>query len=71
MTPPNRLRRARFEMGLTINEVAAATAVSRATIMRLEAGSTPTARVAKALADFYGLDVADMLTPDPQSRAVA
>jgi transcriptional regulator with XRE-family HTH domain len=71
MSPPNRLRRLRFERGMTINEVADGAGVSRATIMRLEAGGAPTARIAKALADFYDIAVVDLLAPEPEPKAAA
>lgn len=67
----SRLRRLRFEKGMTINEVAEKAGISRATVMRLEAGSSPTARVARALADAYGVSVDDLMTPDSEPNGAA
>lgn len=53
----------RYERGLTIGEVASGAGVSRPTISALEAAEQPkpSAPVARALADFYGISVAELL----------
>jgi transcriptional regulator with XRE-family HTH domain len=46
------LRRERFDRGLTLNDVARLTGVSRQTLIRIEQGAVPQATVAKAIADW-------------------
>lgn len=66
----NRWALLRYERGATIAEVAAGARISVRTIMRLEAeGKSPNARTAKALADFYGMSVADLLTAPEREAA--
>lgn len=59
----NRLRLLRFERGLRMDDVAEGTGLTRQTLRRLESGETtePSAATAKALADFYGVSVAELL----------
>lgn len=59
----NRLRLLRFERGLKMQDVAEGTGLTRQTLRRLESDETgePSASTAKALADFYGVTVADLL----------
>lgn len=59
----NRLRLLRFERGLKMEDVAEGTGLTRQTLRRLESGETgePSAATAKALADFYGVSVSDLL----------
>ena len=62
----NRLRRLRYEKGATALEVAAATGISRRTLDRYEdpeCDGLPTAPVAKALADYYGVPM-EAIWPD-------
>jgi DNA-binding XRE family transcriptional regulator len=63
------LRSARMNEGVTINALAEATGVSRATIMRLEQGAAPQAPTAKALADFFEVKVTDIWPVDEQAAA--
>lgn len=69
----NRLKLLRYERGVELTEVAEAVGVNRQTLGRLEAGSTvqPNASTAKALADYYGLTVAELLGVDqlPKEQA--
>lgn len=67
----NRFELMRYERGLTQQEVAEGAGVSRPTVMRLEQlrEPKPTVRVAKALADFYGMTVAEFLGLDERSVA--
>lgn len=69
----NRLRLLRYERGLEVNEVAERVGVSRQTMHRLESGETaePSAATAKALADVYGVTVADLLGLDVPKDAAA
>jgi transcriptional regulator with XRE-family HTH domain len=62
-----RLKLLRYERGLTRAEVVAATGVPLGTLQKLEDGhsSEPTAPVAKKLADFYELTVAQLLGLEP------
>jgi transcriptional regulator with XRE-family HTH domain len=55
------LRKARHARGETIATVAAGTGLSRHTLMRVEAGSTPQAPTAKAIADYFGVPVSDLI----------
>lgn len=59
----NRLRLIRYERGHKLTEVASAVGVTRQTLSRLERGESlrPNAATAKALADYYGISVADLL----------
>lgn len=59
----NRFALLRYEKGLTREAVASGSGVSVQTLKRLENDDTdtPSAPTAKALADFYGLSVADLL----------
>lgn len=67
----NRFELLRFEKGLTRVEVAAGTGVKQRTLRAIETGqvSRPSAPVAKALADFYGMSVAELLGVDERSVA--
>lgn len=67
--PPARsLRLARM---LSLAEVAAAAGVSRRAVRRADDGGRVTPANAKALADFYGVDVFDLQPPLPITEAVA
>jgi transcriptional regulator with XRE-family HTH domain len=59
----NRFKALRYERGLTIIEVARGAQVSRPTLYDLEreGAELPSAPIAKKLADFYGLTVAELL----------
>lgn len=59
----NRLKLMRYERGLTQAEVAQACGIAVGTLKALERGGTtePHAPTAKAVADFYGVTVADLL----------
>lgn len=63
MNTMNAIRRLRFERGVTQRAVADATGLDRTTVIRLENSATPrpTATVAKALADYYGVTVDQLL----------
>lgn len=53
----NPVRLLRFQVGKTLAEVSDGAGVAIGTLRRVEAGKTPTAPVAKSLADFYGVPV--------------
>lgn len=56
---------ARYEAGLSIEEAAARAGVSQRTLTRLERGGTkPSAATARAIADVYGITVAQLLGID-------
>lgn len=58
----NRYALLRFERGLTIKEVAAGSGLHRSTVAAVEESEDrPSSPTAKALADFYGMTVADFL----------
>jgi transcriptional regulator with XRE-family HTH domain len=59
----NRLKQLRYEKGVGLGDVAAAVKVARQTLGRLENSdnSTPSASTAKALAEFYGVSVPQLL----------
>lgn len=65
------LTRLRFDRGLTQAEVALATGVSRATIIRAEAGGDLQAGTAKALADFYGMTASELVAKVAEDRTAA
>lgn len=67
----NRLKLLRYERGADLGEVAEATGLTRQTLGRLERGDTthPSAATAKALADFYGMTVAELLGVEPDREA--
>jgi transcriptional regulator with XRE-family HTH domain len=54
MTAAFNLRRERFDRGLTLNELAEKTGVSRSTLIRIEQGAVPNAPVALAIAEWLG-----------------
>lgn len=62
----NRYELLRYERGLTRNEVAEQSGVPLRTVRALENGQSnrPSAPTAKALADFYGITVAELLGID-------
>ncbi|MDE2107261.1 MAG: helix-turn-helix transcriptional regulator [Patescibacteria group bacterium] len=51
----------RYEKGVSVSAVARGTGLSRATVTAAEGGQPISARVAKALADFYGVPVTDLV----------
>lgn len=57
----NRLALLRYERGLTLSQVAEGAGVHIRTLNKAEDGDTPTAPVAKRLADFYEVSVAEVL----------
>jgi len=59
----------RVNRGITIATLAAATGVSRATIIRLEAGAKPQAPTAKRLADFFGVEASTFYAARPEDVA--
>lgn len=67
----NRYERLRYEKGATIGDVAKATGRARSTLRELETSDDPrpSAPTAKALADFYGISVAELLGLEPMERA--
>jgi len=69
----NRFERIRFERGYTRKQVQHGAGISYPTIVRLETGvNKPTAPIAKALADFYGMTVQELLgLEDEPSESVA
>ena len=75
-TPPRDmplLRRLRLTRGLSIKELSASTGLSPNTIYRLETGgrTSPTTETLKIIAEFYGLEVEqilEMVPPPPAPR---
>lgn len=66
----NRYQRLRYEKGVTIAEISRVSGVSRPTLSRLEdEDREPTAPVAKALADYYGLTIQQLLGVDEPNGA--
>lgn len=65
----NRFLMLRYEKGLTRAEVAIGSGVTAQTLKRLENDDTerPSAPVAKALADYYKMSVADLLGVDREA----
>lgn len=64
------LTRARLNAGFTQRGLADRLGIDRDTIRRLEAGEGVRPGNAKKVADFFEVQVTDLL-PDPESRAVA
>jgi transcriptional regulator with XRE-family HTH domain len=60
-TTPQAAERLRFERGLTAAAVAQGAAIAPMTLRAIEEGREPSAPVAKKLADFYGVTVAELL----------
>lgn len=68
----NRFKALRYERGLTITDVAKGAQISRPTVYALEqSDAVPSAPVAKALADFYGVTVAELLGANGNDAPVA
>jgi transcriptional regulator with XRE-family HTH domain len=67
----NRYEALRCSRELTQEQVADGSGVSRGTIIRLEnlANPRPSHKVARALAEFYGVTVADLVGVDAQADA--
>lgn len=58
----NAIKLARYEAGQRLGDVAKATGIDRTALSRYESGDRmPTAENAKALADYYGVSVAELL----------
>lgn len=67
----NRFGQIRYKRGLSLREVAEGSGVSRSTVIRLENGAKATAPVARKLADYYKVQVSDLLPADPDSGKAA
>jgi transcriptional regulator with XRE-family HTH domain len=69
----NRWRLLRYERGETIADVASSSGVSASTLLRLEGteGYRPSATIAKALAEYYGVSVGELLADSPDRKAAA
>lgn len=66
----NRIRLMRYERGLSAKDVVEGSGISHMTLARLESGDTqPSAPIAKALADFYEVSVAELLGIDHGAAA--
>ena len=67
----NRIKLMRYERGLTRSAVAEDAGVPERTLRAIESGETaqPSAPHAKALADFYGVTVAELLGIDQREVA--
>lgn len=66
----NRFELLRYERGLTQGEVAEGSGIPVRTVRSLEgATDRPSAPTAKALADFYGMSVAELLGIDVADQA--
>lgn len=61
MTAIFQLRAARLNKGLTLREASRQIGVPRETLRRLEAGEGARPENAKRVADFYGVQVTDLL----------
>jgi len=69
----NVFERLRYEKDLTQQEVADGAGISRGTVIKLEQlrDPKPSAPVAKALASFYGVPLAELMPSDRDSKAKA
>lgn len=68
----NRFEQMRYERGLTLGDVAEGTGLTRQTVRAVEhltGDDRPTAPTTKALADFYGTSVAELLGLETQDAA--
>jgi transcriptional regulator with XRE-family HTH domain len=66
----NRLLQLRYERGLTQQQVADGSGVSERTLVRLERDAQrPSARIAKRLADYFGVEVTDVVPAEPRAAA--
>lgn len=67
----NRYERLRCDRELTQEQVAEGSGVSRGTVLRLEnlANPKPSHKVARALAEFYGITVEALIGVDEQKDA--
>lgn len=67
----NRFGRLRYERGLTLREVAEGSGVSMSTVIRIEGDQKPGAATVKSLADYYKVQVSDLLPAEPDTKAAA
>jgi transcriptional regulator with XRE-family HTH domain len=66
----NKWEALRFERGLTQREVAEGSGISLSTLIRVEKGTQrPGAGVVKAAADYFGVQVTDLMAPDEKAAA--
>lgn len=65
----NRAKLIRYEKGLTSRAACVLAGISYPTLQRIEEGETPSAPVAKKLADCYGVTVAQLLELDEEAAA--
>lgn len=65
------LRSARLNKGLTQRALATKTKVPLATVQRLEEGLGARPSNALKLAEFFKVQVTDLMSPDPADRSVA
>lgn len=63
------LAAARLDRGLSQRDLAAEIGIGRETIRRLESGLTAHPRNAKKVADFFGIQVTDLMPLDPEGVA--
>jgi transcriptional regulator with XRE-family HTH domain len=63
------LRTARLNRGLSIRQAARETGVAEPTIRRLEAGEGAHPANAKKVADYFGVQVVDLLPPEQTGAA--
>lgn len=69
----NSYERLRFERKLTQQQLADGAGISRGTVIRLEQARNPkpTQSVANALADYYGISLAELLAAELSSKEEA
>lgn len=65
----NRFLLIRVQRGLTQQEVAERSHISRQTISRLEQGAEPNGPTIKKLADAYGVEVERLMAPAKETAA--
>jgi transcriptional regulator with XRE-family HTH domain len=65
----NRIQLRRFELGLTMGQVAEGAGLTRQTVAAAERGAEITAPTARALANFYEITVAELLGVEPTDVA--
>lgn len=66
------LRAARLNAGLAVRELARAVDVPEQSVRRLELGNGVTPAIAKRIADYFGVQVTDLMPlPQPDREAAA
>jgi len=65
----NAFRRLRYERGLTLREVSEGSGVSMSTVIRIEGDQKPGAATVKSLADYFQVEVTDLMPDEPRAAA--